>query len=140
MTAKPFDPELYAEHDPAKLLAIDYFTRLGYQAEVNKDKFGIDLEIKTPQGKTFWVEVEVKTGWVGNRFPYRDLQLPMRKAKFANPDSYFMVINKGHTHFMAVPATNIDLTQTRDLDTKLGTTGETFLAVPLTHTQTFSFT
>jgi hypothetical protein len=138
MTSKPFDPDLYAEHDPAKLLAITYFERLGYQAEVNENQYGIDLKITTPRGKVFWVEIEVKTGWVGKRFPYRDLQLPQRKQKFANPDCYFMVINKAHTHFMAVPATNIDPSLTRQIDTRL-TTAETFITVPLKNTQIFSF-
>jgi hypothetical protein len=138
MSTKPFDPDLYAEHDPAKLIALTYFERLGYTAEVNEDQYGIDLKVTTPRGQVFWVEIEVKTGWVGKRFPYRDLQLPQRKAKFCKPDAYFMVINKGHTHFMAVPATNIDLTQTRDIDTRL-TTGETFITVPLNSAQIFSF-
>jgi hypothetical protein len=103
---KPFDAALYEENDSAKLIVRDFFNYLGFNCEVNEDKYGVDL-ILTDQDKLMkklflGVEVEVKKSWRGKQFPYKTLHISMRKHKFVQKKTLFAMVNIDRTHMMLI--------------------------------------
>jgi hypothetical protein len=88
---KPFDADLYEANDPAKEYVIEWLESKGYQAEVNPDKYGIDL-LTSRNGKQSGVEVEVKHNWQGYKFPYRTVHISGRKLKFFQDDNNFLLM------------------------------------------------
>lgn len=88
---KPFDSDLYNADDPAKDYVIEWLTSKGYKAEVNPDKYGIDV-LTSRNGKQSGVEVEVKHNWQGYKFPYRTVHISGRKLKFFQDDSNFLLM------------------------------------------------
>ena len=97
MTYKPFSQELYDINDDAKNLVIKWLGVNGVEAWVNPDQYGIDL---LSDEKKY--EVEVKHNWRGESFPFRDVHFPIRKLKFANKNSVFVMLNHERTHALLV--------------------------------------
>ena len=126
---KKFDKTLYEENDPAKLLAIEYFKKIGKNAVVNPKKYGIDLIVDDE----FYCEVEVKHRWVGEEFTYNDLQIPYRKEKFGDLDkpSMFMVINKDRTYAFLTTGKDVLESPVEEVPNKFKFKGEYFYKVPL---------
>ncbi len=48
--------------------------------------------------KRVYVEVEVKRAWHGPTFQYDTMHLPMRKRKFLDKPTQFMIFNNSLTH------------------------------------------
>lgn len=94
---KPFSKELYNENDDAKQLVIKWLESNGITAEVNKNRYGIDL---VTDDKSY--EVEVKHNWKGVEFPYEEVHFPYRKIKFATDDAIFVMLNHERTHAIIV--------------------------------------
>ena len=93
---KKFDKALYDKNDQkAKQAAIKYLNQHGFVTKENEDRYGPDL-IMTKNGRKYYVEVEIKHAWKGNKFQYSDLQIPERKRKFTGLDhkTFFMVFNE----------------------------------------------
>jgi len=126
---KKFSKELFDKYDEAaREVAKEWLTEEGWTVRDNPDKYGIDL-IAT-KGDAHWdVEVEVRASWTGD-FPYKTLQLPERKAKFAKPNTIFLVFASDFQHFYAVTAETLKLCGFVQKDTKF-TEGELFFDVPL---------
>lgn len=103
---KPFDPELYAQDDSAKLKVAAWLNGLGYPAVVNPDQYGIDLIAELP-GRTVGWEVEVKHAWQSNSFPFATVHIADRKRKFANDNCYFLMLNDPHTRVMSISAAQV---------------------------------
>ena len=70
---------------------IDYLTDLGWDVRENPDQYGIDLLCESDT-RAIQVEVEVKVYWQ-DRFPFKTLHIPFRKAKFATDESVFAVLS-----------------------------------------------
>lgn len=126
---KRFDKELYNTNDPAKLLAIEYFEKIGKKAVVNPDKYGIDLIIDDE----FYCEVEVKHTWKGENFKFDTLQIPFRKSKFGKSDkrSMFMVINTDRTYAYLVEGKDVMESPLKEVPNKYMYKGEYFYQIPL---------
>lgn len=124
---KKFDTTLYAENDPAKIVAIRYFTSIGKRAVVNPDEYGIDLIVDDK----FYCEVEVKHNWTGDKFPFPNLQIPERKLKFAELDkpSYFMVMNSDRSRAIVVKGEDLLESPLVEVQNKYMDTGERFTKV-----------
>lgn len=69
----------------------DYLTDLGWDVRDNPDPYGIDL-LCTAGEREIGVEVEVKVYWQ-DRFPFKTLHIPQRKAKFAKDNTVFAILS-----------------------------------------------
>jgi hypothetical protein len=98
MGYKPFSKELYDKNDDAKHLVIKWLRANGISAWVNPDDYGIDL--LSDENKSY--EVEVKHNWRGSKFPFGNVHFPLRKMKFANANSTFVMLNHERTHAFLV--------------------------------------
>ena len=132
---KKFDKNLYEANDHAKNKAIKYFNRIGMEAIVNPDQYGIDLIVDNK----FYCEVEVKHNWKGSKFPFYTLQLSDRKRKFAIQDSdeypvIFMVINSEHTHALVAKGRDVISSPCEEVSNKYIQKGEYFFQIPIKKT------
>ena len=91
---KPFDPILHGVCDQrAKEASIRFLRQyLKIEPVLNKDTYGVDIV-----AGRYHFEPEVKTGWVGNNFPFRSLHIPYRKVKYVDPGTYFLIWNRDLT-------------------------------------------
>lgn len=122
---KPFSKELYNENDDAKQLVIKWLGSNGITAEVNKNRYGIDL---VSDGMSY--EVEVKHNWKGETFPYDEVHFPYRKIKFATDDATFVMLNHERTHAILVSGNVLANSETVFKSTKY-TRNEKFIEVKL---------
>jgi len=97
---KEFDESLFDRFDGTARTVVSHFlSQRGFEVSDNEDVYGIDL-VAVSNGRTRMVEVEVKQGWTG-AFPFNNLHIPARKAKFATADAVFCVLS-GDLKRMAV--------------------------------------
>ena len=128
-TKKKFDKELFLINDvPSKKIAIEYFNKLNQVAVENPNKYGIDLIVN----EEFYCEVEVKHGWKGSYFPFKDLQISYRKKKFASLDKpvMFMVMNSTKTYALTVNGEDVITSPIKVVPNKYVPEGEQFYVVP----------
>lgn len=128
---KPFSQSLFARYDKAaKNAMIDYLTDLGWDVRENPDQYGIDL-LCTSDSRAIEVEVEVKVYWQ-DRFPFKTLHIPFRKAKFANDDSVFAILSNDLTRAALVSGRNLlGCTVVEKLTRETGDKQDKFFEVPL---------
>jgi len=133
---KAFEPEQHGLYDhAAKTLGIKFWNKLGYSCTENPDEFGIDLIVEG-HGRKFFSEVEVRLSWHGQEFPYKTLELPLRKKKFAKGNCMFMVINNAQSHALLVHAKHVrssPIIEKPNVKVPSGT--EQFFSIPLEVTQ-----
>ena len=105
--SKPFSRELYNADDNAKDQWIDHLKADAWSAEVNTNRYGIDVVAVDPEGNDHQFEVEVKHNWKGSEFQYDTLHYSDRKRKFlTNPKNVsFVTFNHDRTHALVVPGT-----------------------------------
>ena len=78
---KRYSQELSDAHDPkSRRVVIEYFKKHGIQL-VNNSLYQVDLV--SPDGAVR-IEIEHRPPWVDAEFPYSDINVPERKAKFLN--------------------------------------------------------
>lgn len=99
---KPFDRVLHKENDqPAKVAVKKHLIAKGYVVNENVDIYGIDLKA-IRDGVTLLIEVEIKKGWKGGRFPFKTVRIPKRKDKFIEDTDWFFVLSKDRKRAVAV--------------------------------------
>jgi len=85
MKTKEFSKKLHDQYDKfGRDIVKKYFQDASViVATDNPDPYGVDLilTLKTGGSRTGYAEVEVRNSWRGITFPYRDLNIPARKAK-----------------------------------------------------------
>ena len=106
---KPFSQRLYDSNDSAKDILIGWLKAQGFKAEVNPDKYGIDI-LSNWEGPSTGIEVEVKHNWKGAKFPYDTVHFPTRKHKFLDSADkvLFVMFNHECTHILVVSAEHFD--------------------------------
>lgn len=78
--SKKFSKTLYKANDPkSRRVVKEYLAKQGILVEDNDNRFGVDLVSKDG---TLQVEVEHRLVWTGEDFPYAEVNVPERKAKF----------------------------------------------------------
>lgn len=104
MNKKPFSKSHYDQDDSAKYQVIQYFRNNGYEAQVNPEKYGIDV-LATKGDESLKIEVEVKHNWKGPTFQYETLHYSDRKRKFLDTpeNTFFVTLNHERTHALLVP-------------------------------------
>ena len=128
---KPFSANLYERYDRAgKNAMFDYLTDLGWEVQENPDQYGIDL-LCTSATRSIEIEVEVKVYWQ-DRFPFKTLHIPFRKAKFANDNSVFAILSGDLTRAALVSGRDLKgCTVIEKLTSETGDKQDKFFEVPL---------
>lgn len=116
--SKVFDRDHWNQDDWAKYKVIWFLKKLGYEAWVNPDDFGIDV-LATKDSKPYAFEVEVKHSWDSFEFPFSEVHFSARKLKFANfpAEVWFVMLNN-------------------DLDNSLFVSAEDFIEAPVVYKDT----
>jgi hypothetical protein len=87
---KKFSKKLFTENDPqSRKVVKDFFAKYGTILEDNKNDFGVDLVSSDGSIK---VEVERRLPWKGKEFPFNEINLPERKARFFSQEGTAYVI------------------------------------------------
>lgn len=77
---KKFSQSLHRGNDPqSRRVVQEYFKKQGIVLNDNPNQFGVDLV--SPDG-TLQIEVEHRLPWVDEDFPFSEVNVPERKAKF----------------------------------------------------------
>lgn len=87
---KKFNKSLFQQNDPkSRRVVKEYFAKQGIVLKDNDNKFGVDL---VSEDQTLQVEVEHRLIWETDEFPYEEINVPERKAKFFVDNSVSYVI------------------------------------------------
>jgi hypothetical protein len=90
---KKFDQKLFNENDPkSRKIIKDFFKKYNIILVDNEDQYGVDL---LSEDKSVKFELERRLVWNKTEFPFSDVNLPERKAKFflENNVSYIIISN-----------------------------------------------
>ena len=129
MNKKPFSKSQYDQDDRAKYQVIQWLRKKGYEAQVNPERYGIDV-LAEKDGQLLQIEVEVKHNWKGPEFQYDTLHYSGRKKKFlGQPDNtFFITLNHELTHGLLVSGPVLEAAKTIIKDT-IYTRNEEFIEV-----------
>lgn len=88
---KPFEQSLFDENDPkSREAVITYFASRGIFLFDNPDRYGVDLKNKDG---SLSVEVERRPVWDKDEFPFKEVNVPSRKAKFFNAGAAYVIVS-----------------------------------------------
>lgn len=128
---KEFNHETFAKYDlAARDSAKRFWQSQGYECFDNEDEFGVDLVVQK-DGKRFYCEVEVKTVWHGKEFMHDTMHIPVRKAKFLNMPTQFMVFNNSRTRAGIIGRKHVLAAPTKHVKNVKLSFGERFFDVPV---------
>ena len=104
--SKPFNKSLHAKNDPSsRKLVKKFFAERGVTLVDHPNKYDIDLQ--TEDGKVR-VEVEHRLNWDKEEFPYDEVNVPERKAKFfAAGNTHYCILSKDYKYVGFIGAENI---------------------------------
>ena len=87
---KKFSKKLFDNNDPkSRVLVKEFFAKHGIILQDNNDQYGVDLV--SPDGSVK-IEIERRTIWKQKDFPFNEINLPERKAKFFTDKNVAYVI------------------------------------------------
>lgn len=94
---KEFSLALFRQNDPkSRKVVKEYFNRNNIPLEDNIDKYGVDLMSKDG---TLQIEVEHRLVWDGAEFPFDEVNVPERKAKyFVENHICYVILSKDYSH------------------------------------------
>ena len=132
---KKFDKALHDEHDDiGRTIVKNYFkSRLNFEVIDNPDIYGVDLIIYRDAKKVGFAEVEVRTNWNTNNFPFSTLNVPLRKKKLLQNElpTYFFSINHIHTRMFCCDADVVLNCSIEENKNKFVKNNEYFYKVPI---------
>lgn len=89
-----FNEAAYKHSDPVKYKVVDYLNKHGSYTLCYEDKATEDIKVLT----SYNIEVEHRTIWNGENFPYNSISIPFRKYKYKKDNTYFYIVNNKLTH------------------------------------------
>ena len=95
--SKPFDQDNHDANDPKAREVVKAFWKEAFDITLNDnpDRYGVDL---ISAGGVFKVEVEHRAVWKADDFPYAEVNVPERKAKFfVEDDTAYAVVSNDFT-------------------------------------------
>lgn len=103
---KPFSKSLHAKNDPkSRKLVKEFFVRRGVKLIDHPDKYDIDL--MTEDGE-LRVEVEHRLNWTTEKFPFDEVNVPERKAKFfKDGNTHYVILSENYQYLGFIGADNI---------------------------------
>lgn len=104
MITKPFSKELHDKYDVfGRDIVKKFVSKYGWVAKDHPDPLAVDLILYKDDKKIGYAEVEVRAAWKTIYFPFSDLNVPARKAKFFRstdlPALYFAINLEGTALF-----------------------------------------
>jgi len=131
---KKFDKQLFDQNDPkSRSVVKEFFKKHNLLFKDNTDKYGIDL---LSSDETVGIEIERRLVWVGNSFPYDEINLPERKTKFflKNIATFYVILSKDYSRMGMISGKVIKEYLTDDLlkenSNKFVNNGELFYKIP----------
>lgn len=94
---KPFSRALHQKNDPTSRRVVkEFFLKNKMPLEDNPNKYGVDL---ISADKTLQIEVEHRLVWEDSEFPYDDVNVPERKAKFFVENHIcYVILSRDYSH------------------------------------------
>lgn len=136
---KRFDPQLWAENDEKARTAVkNLFKDSEYRILDNKAKRGVDLLGYKNNELAFHVETEIKQAWKDKEFPYKTVQIPERKRKYAvlgTKPTYFVMFNKDQTSYLVIRDADLLASPVVEVPNRYVYQGEKFFQVPIEKVQ-----
>lgn len=130
---KEFSRSLFQKHDPkSRKIVKDYFKRNNIPLEDNPNKFGVDLLSKDG---SLQIEVEHRLVWDSNEFPFAEVNVPERKAKyFVENHICYVILSKNYSHIGMIDGKTLRKYLTdetlQESSNKFVKKGELFFKVP----------
>lgn len=131
---KKFSANLHEKHDSAaKHKAIAYFSKnYGLNLKENEDRFGPDLKAFNGEEFIGYVECEQKNNWDKDKFPFKDVQIPARKAKFlVEVAIIFFMLNKDGSKALHIDGVDVAESSTAEVPNVHVEKGEQFYKVSI---------
>ncbi len=130
---KQFSPSLYRQNDPKSRKVVKaFFLRNKMPLDDNRNKFGVDLISKDG---TLQIEIEHRLVWDSVEFPFDEVNVPERKAKFFVENHIcYVILSKDYSHIGMIDGKTLrkfltDKTLT-ECANKFVKEGEMFFKVP----------
>lgn len=94
---KPFSKSLFNGHDPkSRTIVKDYLAKNQIMVNDNPNKFGVDL---ISEDGTLKIEVEHRTVWKEEEFPFALINVPERKGKFFTEECVsYAILSENYSH------------------------------------------
>lgn len=128
---KPFDQGLFEENDPKTREVVKaFFARRNIMLQDNPDKFGVDLIDELTELK---VEVERRSVWKTGEFPFGEINLPERKAKFfKDKNTCYVIVSEDYAYIGGISGSKIlgYLKDPKENQNKYVAQGEKFYKIP----------
>ena len=104
--SKPFSKRLHASNDPkSRAIVKKFFAERDITLVDHPNQFDIDLT--TEDGK-LRVEVEHRLNWDEHDFPYTEVNVPERKAKFfQNGTTHYVILSENYKRLGFIGASKI---------------------------------
>jgi hypothetical protein len=101
--SKPFSKSLHAKNDPiSRKLVKEFFAERGVILKDHPNKYDIDL---MSQDESVRVEVEHRLNWDTPEFPYKEVNVPERKAKFFGAgNTHYVILSNKYSHLGFISA------------------------------------
>jgi hypothetical protein len=122
---RPFNKDAYTASDTeVKKVIIPFLRNEGYDVYENPDTYGIDLSCNM-------FELEQRTIWEGNTFPFKTIHIPARKSKFFKFKLYYFIVNKDMSYFLSVHSSTITKYKIEEVKRRDKTDSEYFYNIPI---------
>jgi len=135
MITKKFSQNLHDQYDDAgREVVKNYFQKkLNILAEDNPNLYGVDLILYRDAQPIGYAEVEVRSNWKTNHFPYDTLNVPLRKKKLLDNElpTFFFSINHIKTRMFCCKAEEILNCEVKENPNKYVKSNEYFYKVPV---------
>jgi len=94
--SKRFSQSLHQGNDPkSRTVVKDFLAKNGLVVKDNPDRYGVDL---ISDDGTLKIEVEHRLPWVEDEFPYSEINVPERKAKFLKDGNVqYIILSRAYT-------------------------------------------
>ena len=132
---KKFSKSLFRQSDPkSRKVVKEYFTKNNIPLEDNSDKYGVDLLAKDG---SLQIEVEHRLVWDGEEFPFADVNVPERKAKyFVENHICYVILSRDYSRIGMIDGKTlmkyINDDNLQESSNKFVKKGEMFFKVPKT--------
>lgn len=103
---KKFDKELFESHDPrCRKVVKDYLAKNNIFVDDNPNKYGVDL---LSEDESVQIEIEHRISWTKDEFPYNEINVPERKAKFFSDGKVsYVIISNDYSHMGIITGNKI---------------------------------
>lgn len=107
-THKKFSQSLFNRNDPkSRTVVKEYFNKQGIPLNDNDNKYGVDL---ISEDGTLHIEIEHRLVWTNDEFPYKEVNVPERKAKFFVENHIgYVILSADYSHMGVIDGKTLRL-------------------------------